>query len=165
MYLCIQKSTEKNIMVSLLWNYAMLNVIFDILFDHSPRPSIVWGLSVSTGAMLDPTDTKDFCTYKDKDKIYQETLELAAQQSKSFHQVIVERKNFVWKIIKTKLILFKKYSSYFHILQQLAREGDAATISTLLEKLTQGNHKDFKIQRRINALDDNKTSPLHYAAR
>ena len=70
------------------------------------------------------------------------------------------------KIIRTtRLILFKKYSSYFHILQQLAREGDAATISTLLEKLTQGNQKDFKIPRRINALDDNKTSPLHYAAR
>ena len=64
-----------------------------------------------------------------------------------------------------RLIWLKKYRTYFHIFQQLAREGDAATISTLLEKLTQGNHKDFKIQRRINALDDNKTSPLHYAAR
>ena len=53
----------------------------------------------------------------------------------------------------------------FNILEQLAREGDAATIGTLLENLTQGNHKALKIQRRINALDDNKTSPLHYAAR
>ena len=152
-------------MVSLIWNHAMLPVVFDILFDHSPRPSIVGGLSVSTGVMLDPADTKDL------EENFQGTLELAAQQCKSFHQVIVERKNVVWGIIKsirirtTRLILFKKYSSYFHILEQLAREGDAATISTLLEKLTQGNHKDFKIQRRINALDDNKTSPLHYAAR
>ena len=87
---------KTNTFECLLWNYAMLNVIFDILFDHSPRPSIVWGLSVSTGVMLDHADTKDFCTYKDKDKIYQETLELAAQQSKSFHQVIVERNNVVW---------------------------------------------------------------------
>ena len=81
-------------MVSLIWNYAMLPVVFDILFDHSPRPSIVGGLSVSTGVMLDPADTKDL------EENFQGTLELAAQQSKSFHQVIVERKNVVWGIIK-----------------------------------------------------------------
>ena len=67
----------------------MLPVVFDILFDPSPRPSIVGGLSVSTGVMLAPADTKHL------EENFQGTLELAAQQSKSFHQVNVERMNAI----------------------------------------------------------------------
>ena len=47
----------------------------------------------------------------------------------------------------------------------MAREGDAMTLGHLFETWSKGNNGDIKLRKKIDFLDDNKTSPLHYAAR
>ena len=55
-------------------------------------------------------------------------------------------------------------SQHNKTLFQLAREGDADSMAVVLSKISK-NNDDLRIRKRVNALDDSKTSALHYAAR